>query len=53
VCACSLLGAARDEELDGRLATMLAGVLGRGRWLRARLAVPTAMLALLSIVTGT
>ena len=52
VCACSLLGAARDEELDGRLETMVAGVLGRGRWLRARLAVATGVLALLSLAAA-
>lgn len=52
LCACSQLGAARGEELEGRLETMLAGALGRSRWLRARLTVATGVLASLSLLAG-
>jgi putative exporter of polyketide antibiotics len=40
--ACSQVAAARGEELEGRLETVLAGALSRARWLGARLIVATA-----------
>ncbi len=52
LCACALLGAAREEETEGRLETMVAGALGRGRWLRARLTVAAAILAVLSLLAA-
>ncbi len=50
--ACSQIGAARTEELDGRLETMLAAPLSRARWLTDRLTVATVFAALLSLAAG-
>lgn len=47
--ACAQIGAARAEELEGRLETMMAGALGRGRWLMARLLVAMAALSFYSL----
>jgi ABC-2 type transport system permease protein len=51
--ACSQIGAARGEEVEGRLETLLAAALGRARWLTARLMVAVTAAAFLSLVAGT
>ena len=51
--ACSQIGAARSEEVEGRLETLLAAALGRGRWLTSRLIVAAAAAAFLSLAVGT
>ncbi|MGZ4177391.1 MAG: polyketide antibiotic transporter [Solirubrobacteraceae bacterium] len=50
--ACSQVSAARTEELEGRLETMLAAALGRARWLAGRLLVAAAALGLLSLTAA-
>jgi ABC-2 type transport system permease protein len=48
----SQIAAARHEEADQRLETLLAQPVGRGRWLAGRLAIAVWGAALLSLVIG-
>ncbi|HZU80620.1 MAG TPA: hypothetical protein VE991_11945, partial [Acidimicrobiales bacterium] len=50
--ACSQVGAAREEEAQQRLETVLAQPVGRGRWLLGRLVVAGGGVASLSVLTG-
>jgi ABC-2 type transport system permease protein len=50
--ACSLVAAARREEADQRLETLLALPTGRSRWLGGRLALATAAAAVLALAAG-
>jgi ABC-2 type transport system permease protein len=50
--AASQIGAARHEEADERLETLLAQPVGRGRWLAGRLALGVSGAVLLSLVIG-
>jgi len=50
--ACSQVAAARGEELEGRLETVLAGALSRARWLGARLIVATAGAVILALAAA-
>ncbi|WP_157735475.1 polyketide antibiotic transporter [Pseudofrankia inefficax] len=51
-CACAQVGAAREEELDQRLETLLAQPVRRSRWLAGRLALAVAVLAVLALTAG-
>jgi ABC-2 type transport system permease protein len=48
----SQVAAARHEEADERLETLLAQPVGRGRWLAGRLALATAAATLLALAIG-
>jgi ABC-2 type transport system permease protein len=48
----SQIAAARHEEADQRLETLLAQPVGRGRWLAGRLALAVSGAVLLSLVIG-
>jgi ABC-2 type transport system permease protein len=50
--ACAQVGAARREEADQQLETLLALPLGRHRWLGGRLALAVAGAAEISLVAG-
>lgn len=50
--ACSQVGAARQEEADERLETLLAQPVSRGRWLGGRLLIATLAAVLLSVTAG-
>jgi ABC-2 type transport system permease protein len=50
--ACAQIGAARREEAEARLQTLLALPLGRARWLAGRLLLATGAAAGLSLVAG-
>ncbi len=50
--ACAQIGAARHEEADGRLETLLALPVGRTRWLGGRLALAAAGACLISLTAG-
>jgi len=50
--ACAQVGAARHEEAEQRLETMLAEPIGRRRWLLGRLLLATAACATMSLVAG-
>ncbi|MCC6831597.1 MAG: polyketide antibiotic transporter [Thermoleophilia bacterium] len=50
--ACAQVTAARHEEADGRLETLLALPLGRARWLAGRLALAVAAAAMLGLGSG-
>jgi ABC-2 type transport system permease protein len=50
--ACSQIAAARREEADGRLETVLALPVGRRGWLAGRLALATGGAALLAFIAG-
>jgi ABC-2 type transport system permease protein len=50
--ACAQIGAARHEEADGQLETLLAGPVGRIRWIGGRLALAAGALAVLAVVAG-
>lgn len=50
--ACAQVGAARHEELEGRLETVLAQPAGRVRWLGGRLALAVLAAAAIAIVAG-
>lgn len=52
VFACVQLAAARHEEAEGRLATLLAAPLGRLRWLGGRVAAAAAIIVLLSLLSS-
>ncbi|MBV9716501.1 MAG: hypothetical protein JOZ64_14075 [Solirubrobacterales bacterium] len=52
VFACTQIGAARQEELDQRLETLLALPVGRGRWLAGRIALAVLAAAGLSLIAG-
>lgn len=52
VFACVQIAAARHEEADERLDTLLAGPLGRQRWLAGRVATAAAVVVLLSLLSG-
>jgi ABC-2 type transport system permease protein len=50
--ACAQVGAARHEEADGRLETLLALPVGRTRWLGGRLALAAAGACAISLTAG-
>jgi ABC-2 type transport system permease protein len=50
--ACAQIGAARREEADQRLETLLALPVSRGRWLGGRLLLAACGSALISLVAG-
>jgi ABC-2 type transport system permease protein len=50
--ACAQIGAARREEADGQLETLLALSVGRRRWLGGRLALAVAGAAAISLASG-
>ncbi|MGZ4249710.1 MAG: ABC transporter permease [Solirubrobacteraceae bacterium] len=50
--ACSQIAAARHEEADERLETLLALPVGRRQWLGGRLALAVAAAAVISLVAG-
>jgi ABC-2 type transport system permease protein len=50
--ACAQIGAARREEADGQLETLLALSVGRRRWLGGRLALAVAGAAAISLAAG-
>lgn len=50
--ACAQVGAARQEEAEERLETMLALPIGRHRWLGGRLLLAAAAAAVLSFAAG-
>jgi ABC-2 type transport system permease protein len=50
--ACAQVGAARHEEADGRLETLLALPVGRTRWLGGRLALAAASACAISLTAG-
>lgn len=50
--ACSQVGAAREEEAQERLETLLSRPLGRSHWLGGRLALAVAEIAVLSGLAG-
>ncbi len=50
--ACAQVGAARHEEADGRLETMLALAVARRSWLAGRLALAAAGMAALALLAG-
>ncbi len=50
--ACAQVGAARHEEADGRLETLLALPVGRTRWLGGRLALAAGGACLISLTAG-
>jgi len=49
---CGQIGAAREEEAEGRLETVLSRPVGRQRWLAGRLLVAALGAAVLSAVAG-
>ncbi|HLZ69013.1 MAG TPA: polyketide antibiotic transporter [Dehalococcoidia bacterium] len=49
---CSQIGAARDEEAEGRLETLFALPQGRVAWLAGRLGLAVAGAALIAVVAG-
>jgi len=49
---CGQVGAAREEEAQQRLETLLAQPVGRGPWLAGRLALATVGVAALSALSG-
>jgi ABC-2 type transport system permease protein len=49
---CGQVGAAREEEAQGRLETVLSRPVGRWRWLGGRLAVASSGAAALSLLAG-
>jgi polyether ionophore transport system permease protein len=49
---CSQVAAARREEVDGELETLLALPVGRQRWLGGRLLLAAAVMVVLSLATG-
>src|SRR5262249_33212853 len=49
---CAQVGAARHEEADQRLETMLALPVGRLRWLGSRLLLATGAVSALALVSG-
>ena len=49
---CAQIGAARHEEADGGLETLLALPVGRVRWLASRLGLAIAAAAALALLTG-
>lgn len=50
--ACAQVGAARHEEADGRLETLLALPVGRTRWLAGRLMLAAAGACAISLTAG-
>ena len=50
--SCSQLAAARNEEADGRLETLLALPVGRRRWLGGRLLIATGAAILIALSAG-
>jgi ABC-2 type transport system permease protein len=50
--ACAQVGAARHEEAEKRLETLLALPVGRGSWLGGRLALAAGATVVLSLVSG-
>ena len=52
VFACAQVGAARREEADGELETLLALCVGRTRWLSGRLLLATCDAVAISLVCG-
>jgi ABC-2 type transport system permease protein len=50
--ACAQIGAARHEEADGRLETLLALPVGRARWLAGRLVLAAAGACAISLTAG-
>jgi ABC-2 type transport system permease protein len=50
--ACAQIGAARHEEADGRLETLLALPVGRTHWLGGRLALAAGGACLISLTAG-
>jgi ABC-2 type transport system permease protein len=50
--ACAQIGAARHEESEGRLETLLAQPVGRARWLGGRLALAGAGACAISLTAG-
>jgi ABC-2 type transport system permease protein len=52
VFACAQIGAARHEEAEGRLETLLALPVGRTRWLGGRLALASAGACAISLTAG-
>jgi polyether ionophore transport system permease protein len=50
--ACAQIGAARHEEADGRLETLLALPVGRTRWLVGRLVLATGGACAISLTAG-
>jgi ABC-2 type transport system permease protein len=50
--ACGQIGAAREEEAQGRLETVLSRPVARSRWLCGRLAVAACGAAALSVLAG-
>jgi ABC-2 type transport system permease protein len=49
---CAQIGAARHEEADGRLETLLSLPLGRHRWLAGRLLLATSAAVVISLAAG-
>jgi polyether ionophore transport system permease protein len=52
VFVCTQVGAARQEEIDQRLETMLALAVGRRRWLAGRLVLATLSAVSLALIAG-
>lgn len=52
VFACSQIATARSEELEGRVATMLALPVGRARWLATRLVLAVLAAAVISLTAA-
>jgi ABC-2 type transport system permease protein len=50
--ACALVDAARREETDRQLETLLAGPVGRVRWLAGRLSLAAATVAAVALASG-
>ena len=50
--ACAQVGAARHEEAEGRLETLLSLAVGRRRWLAGRLLLAACGAALIAVVAG-
>lgn len=50
--SCAQVGAARREEADERLETLLALPVGRGAWLGGRLLIATGAAAMLALLAG-
>ena len=50
--ACSQIAAARHEEAEQRLETLLALPVGRGRWLGGRLVLAAAAASAISVSAG-
>ena len=50
--ACAQVGAARHEEAEGRLETLVALPVGRRRWLAGRLLLAACAAVLISVVAG-